>query len=100
MTDKKEIENLIEEELHEANKTHPLFSSPHEAYAVLNEECCELADACNVITDNMKDMWHMVRNDASLEEVADATYFWAIHAACEAIQVAAMCKKIKQSGIK
>ena len=38
MTDNKIIHTLIEEELAEANKIHPLFQSPHEAYAVMLEE--------------------------------------------------------------
>ena len=45
MTDKKIIHNLIEEEMAEANKLHPLFASPHEAWAVIREEIEELHDS-------------------------------------------------------
>lgn len=33
MTDRKIIEELVQQELKEANEKHPLFHSPHEAYA-------------------------------------------------------------------
>ena len=47
MTDNKIIHNLIEEELAEANKKHPLFTDSHHAYGVIKEEVEELAKAMN-----------------------------------------------------
>ena len=99
MTDRKEIEKLIEQELKEANEKYPLFHSPHEAYAVLKEECDELYDDYNTIDDKLDDMWTRIRYDANTADKVGKIYNFAINAACEAIQIAAVCKKIKQSGI-
>jgi hypothetical protein len=100
MTDKKEIEKLIDAELAEANEKYPLFHSPHEAWAVLKEEVDELADDTETIQGWLYNMWRRVRNDLEVDNVVRFTYNFAINAACEAIQVAAMCKKFKQSGIE
>lgn len=100
MTDRKIIEKLVNEELAEANANYPLFHSPHEAYAVLLEETDELVEAVNVVTDNMAKMWDMIRQDGSIAREKEYIYSWAIDAACEAIQCAAMCKKITQSDLR
>ena len=38
MTEMKKIEELVQQELKEANEIHPAFASDHEAYAVILEE--------------------------------------------------------------
>ena len=38
MTDEKLIEEMVQNELKEANKKNPMFNSDHEAYAVIKEE--------------------------------------------------------------
>ena len=97
MTDRIKIIKLIEKELEEANEKHPLFQSPHEAWAVLKEEVEELADDTTELKARIKAMWSDVRSDRDIEPQSRLMYNAAINAACEAIQTAAMCKKIEQS---
>ena len=97
MTDNKIIHNLIEEELAEANKMHPLFSSPHEAYAVIKEEVEELHEEVVACEGLLSDMWGCVRSDCKPEWVLKQLQAHAIYAVQEAIQVAAMCAKALDS---
>ena len=100
MTDRKIIEELAEKELAEANANYPLFHSPHEAYGVLLEEVEELAEAVEVINNHMTRMWDMIRQDDSIAHEKEMIHYWATEAACEAIQVIAMCDKITQSDLR
>lgn len=97
MTDRKEIEKLIDIELKEANEKYPLFHTPHEAYAVLLEEVEELEYDMEVIKEYMVSMWNNVKNDCDISAFKDRIEFYAIGVIQEAIQVAAMCKKIEMS---
>lgn len=97
MTERGRIEELVVQELDEANNKYPLFHSPHEAYAVLREEAEELEYEIEQIKVALKYMWVDIKNDIGIEGKADRIYAHAIHAAQEARQVAAMCEKIKQS---
>lgn len=99
MIDKKFIEVLIEKELTEANLKNPLFRIPHEAYAVLLEEVEEMEDEVRKISDQMEIMWDYVKGDQNIENRAVVIYNRAISVIQEAVQVAAVCKKIKQSDI-
>ena len=63
MTDNKIIHNLIEEELAEANKIHPLFQSPHEAYAVMLEELEETKEELDTCERLLEMTWDRVRTD-------------------------------------
>lgn len=98
MTDNKIIHNLIEEELAEANKIHPLFQSPHEAYAVMLEELEEAEEeliACKGLL--MGDMWHKIRNDWGTEELLKRMKAHAMYMVQESIQFGAMCQKTLDS---
>ena len=97
MTDREKIETLIKEELDAANEKHPLFHSPHEAYAVLKEEVDELVDETNWAVRLLDVMWCEVRADEDIVETADSIYKRAIMLIQEGIQVAAMCKKTQDS---
>ena len=96
MTDKKIIHNLIEEEMAEANKLHPLFSSPHEAWAVIREEIEELHEEI-VAIGLQGDMWYRIREDCGTEEILKQLKAHAIYAVQEGIQVAAMAAKALDS---
>lgn len=92
------IEKLINEELQNANKKFPLFSSWHEAYAVILEEvekANEEADVmCNLYLDRL---WRDIKAKASSEadrlEDVGMLRGHVVRAIEELIQVAAMCDK-------
>lgn len=99
MTERETIEKLVELELDEANKTYPLFHSPHEAYAVLKEEVEELEYEANWVTGLLDVMWREVKADEDILQTANDIHKRAVMLVQEAIQVAAMCEKIKQSNL-
>lgn len=87
---------LVEEELAAANAKHPPFHSAHEGYAVILEEieetAKELANAENMI----RHLWSAIRHDDSImiKKATDVLKGYAVQAAAEAIQVAAMAEKM------
>lgn len=97
MTDNKIIHTLIEEELAEANKQHPLFTDPHHAYGVIKEEVEELHEEVVACEGLLSDTWHRIRNDWETENTLRQLKAHAIYAAQESIQVAAMCQKALDS---
>ena len=97
MIAREKIYELVKQELNEANEKYPLFHSPHEAYAVLKEEVDELQYEIDKITSGTDYLWTAVKNDRDIESYADRIYAYAVMTVQEAIQVAAMCEKIKQS---
>lgn len=97
----KSVEALTEEEIIRDNKTHALFHSPHEGYAVMLEEVDELKDCLTKfdgIDIAMKALWGMIRgDDRNTGCCTKAIKRRACHAAAEAIQVAAMAQKYLDS---
>lgn len=96
------IEKLINEELQNANKKFPLFSSWHEAYAVILEEVEEADEETNVMCTLYLDrLWQDIRAKASSEadRFVDIGIVreHAVRAIEELIQVAAMCDKAVMS---
>lgn len=96
------IEKLINEELQNANKKFPLFSSWHEAYAVILEEVEEADEETNVMCTLYLDrLWRDIRAKASSEadriEDIGIVRGHAVRAIEELIQVAAMCDKAAMS---
>lgn len=94
MIDKKLIEDMIQQELKEANKEHPMFHSEHEAYAVIKEEIEEASFEFISLENYLGNLWHKVvidetNNKRIYEEMKKAS----IRAIQESIQVAAMCDK-------
>lgn len=96
------IEKLINEELQSANKKFPLFSSWHEAYAVILEEVEEAQREMEMLADaKLPRFWNRVKN----KHVSPASYAgdmgeirgYAVRAIEELIQVAAMCDKAAMS---
>lgn len=100
MTDNNIIKALMQEEMETANKIHPLFQSPHEAYAVIKEEFEEAKEELVVCEGLLGDMWHRIRNDWGTEEVLRMIYAHAIYATQEAIQLGAMAKKALDSKVE
>ena len=88
-----DVRILVDKELAAANERFPQFHSAHEGYAVIKEEVDELKEYTDLINNRMIYLWARVRFNNSCEELVSRIYDNAINAACEAIQVAAMCKK-------
>lgn len=88
-----DVRVLVGKELAAANKQFPQFHSAHEGYAVIQEEVDELKEDMDRITCRITSLRVRVRFNSSCEELLSRIYDNAINAACEAIQVAAMCKK-------
>lgn len=88
-----QVRDLVAVELAAANKRFPQFHSQHEGYAVIQEEVDELKEDTKRINGRIACLWDMVRFNNSCEELVSRIFDDAINAACEAIQVAAMCRK-------
>lgn len=93
MTKINKIEELVQEELKEANEIHPAFASDHEAYAVIKEEleeCWEELAACSRQLDGI---WEQTKNDVNSHALYTYLKQHAIRLVQEAIQLAAMADK-------
>ena len=88
-----DVRVLVGKELAAANKQFPQFHSAHEGYAVIQEEVDELKEDMDRINCRITSLRVRVRFNSSCEEIVSRIYDDAVNAACEAIQVAAMCKK-------
>lgn len=88
-----DVRVLVGKELAAANERFPQFHSAHEGYAVIQEEVDELKEDMDRINCRITSLRARVRFNSSCEEIVLRIYEDAINAACEAIQVAAMCKK-------
>lgn len=97
MTEQGRIEELVVQELDEANKKYPLFHSPHEAYAVLAEEVDEMYQEAEWTRAYLGHMWECVKADDDIEYITNDIRRKAVCVAQESIQIIAMCDKIKQS---
>ena len=99
MIEREKIYELVAQELEDANRTYPLFHSPHEAYAVLLEEVEEVDYEVGCVKNLLYSMWMKVKNDMNIEDSADEIYAQAVNGIRELIQVCAMTEKIKQSNL-
>lgn len=88
-----EVDQIVPRELERANKKFPQFHSDHEGWAVILEEVTEAEVEMKTIRGNIDGMFDLVRNNVDAKWVAEKMEYAAINLACEAIQVAAMCKK-------
>lgn len=86
---------LTDEELDMANEQYPLFASNHEGSAVIREEVEEADDEMTRIKYYNGLLWDDVKEDENVDDDVDEVEKHAIRCACECIQVAAMCRKIK-----
>lgn len=95
MTDTKVLEKLAEQELRQANSKFPQFHSLHEGYAVIKEEVEEAEEAIKDANFELTAIWGDIK--ANYHEhwgSIKALKGYALSAAAEAIQVAAMAQKM------
>lgn len=93
----RDIEVLAGIELVYANQKFPIFASPHEGYAVLKEEVEETLDEAKMIQRIMDDLWDSIKGNDCTKLYIGNIQGCALRCAAEAIQVAAMCKKYRDS---
>lgn len=88
-------------EYNEAAKNYGrLFNSMHEGFAVLMEELAEASDDMVRLEDDaMQDLWCAIREDDAegAKMAAVGVEKFALHLACEAIQTAAMARKMAKT---
>ncbi len=93
----RDIEVLAGIELVYANQKFPAFASPHEGYAVLLEEFEELMDELRFFESYKRALWDGIKKNENVTQYVDGMEKSAIKTVAEAIQVAAMCKKYRDS---
>ena len=93
MTDVRKIEELVQQELAEANEIHPPFASNWEAWAVIKEEVEECEEELEMLRYQQEKMWIAIRKNEECSVELKLMKYRAMSAAQEAIQIAAMCEK-------
>lgn len=93
---KEHVKFLVNKEYDAVNETHKPIASMHEGYAVLLEEIEEVCESCEELKRRNAAFWYEIRtnNDKCLKSVIGKMLETSIEAACEAIQVAAVCRRI------
>lgn len=96
MTSREEIARLVDEELARANEIYPPFRSAHEGYAVIFEEVEEMMAEIERASAFIDIMWKRIKVDDGngVLKASNDAYNIMIYAIAEAIQVAAMLKKM------
>lgn len=69
------------------------YASPHEGYAVLKEEYEEVEEAVKGLNDKLSQIWENVKMNWNDSTVISQAYSWALSAAEEAVQCAAVCER-------
>lgn len=88
-----QVRELVSVELAAANEKFPQFHSAHEGYAVIREEVEETREQFETVERYLSYLWDRVKQDCTAKEQAEYIEMFAVNTACEAIQVAAMCRK-------
>ena len=88
-----QVRELVKVELSAANERFQQFHSQHEGWAVILEELEETKEQLEAVERFLSYAWNRIKDDVTAREQIDTVALLAENAACEAIQVAAMCKK-------
>lgn len=88
-----QVRDLVKIELAAANERFPQFQSAHEGYAVIREELEETEEKVEMSKKYLKFLWDSIKMDGKTKWAVEYMKELSINAACEAIQVAAMCQK-------
>lgn len=96
------IDLVADGELKRANEDHDeRFHSHHEAYAVTLEEVQEAIEELNKVMGQLRELWGCIRLDYGIKKKKlEQLDMYALNGAAELIQVAAMARKWKESGLK
>lgn len=95
---REQIRPHVERALAYAREKHgETFASWHEAYGVLSEEVMEVQQELRMLEAAMGDLIHSIHDNdyVGIQEDLSVIFRRAELAACEAIQVAAVCAKAK-----
>ena len=89
-----QVRELAAQELAAANEKFPQFHSPHEGWAVMQEEIDEAEQAMQTVRVCSGILWehYIRRNDSGVKKIKSIKEY-AIRLACEAIQIGAMAQK-------
>ena len=93
------VEVLVDKELQAALEEYGLFASKHEAYAVILEEADEAKEELETLEMCLKNLWEAIKENDTVQIplcVHDVKRV-AIDLVCEAIQIAAMCRKYEET---
>lgn len=91
----KQVHALVCAEAMAAAYAHGPIHSPHEGWAILKEEVDEADFEMTVVRGNIEELWERVkRNFDKNDNLIRDTKEHAIALACEAIQCAAVCRRI------
>lgn len=93
-----QVRELVKVELSAANERFPQFHSAHEGYAVILEEFDEVREQMTAAEHFLSCLWDMVKHNSPAKYQAENLMLFSSNVACEAIQVAAMCKKFLEAG--
>ena len=88
-----DVRALVDKELAAANERFPQFHSVHEGYAVILEEFDEMKEQAEAAERFLGYMWDRVKHNSPAKSQVENVMLFSENVACEAIQVAAMCKK-------
>lgn len=93
-----EVNQSIASEYNRASQTFGETNhSDHESYAIIREEFDEAMHEIKLVEGRLESFWHLVKSKGSEDGIKSDTLnrikSAAIFAACECIQVAAMCHK-------
>lgn len=88
------VRELVDIELESANKKFPQFFDEHHGFSVIHEEIDETNEEVEVLNNEIGEIWSKIKSNTLNRTVVQIAYNSAVHLACEAIQVAAMCNKL------
>ena len=88
-----DVRVLVDKELAAANERFPQFHSAHEGWAVIQEEIEECGYELTAIYEEQKRTWDAICGNGDPRDYVFVMMAYAKNLACEAIQVAAMCRK-------
>lgn len=91
-----DVRILVEKELAAANERFPQFHSAHEGWSVIQEEIEECEYELTAIYEEQKRTWDAIRGNGDPRDYVFLMMACAKNLACEAIQVAAMCRKFME----